>query len=308
MNSSEDDVPAHDAALLNEQKRRAAEAGLNLKPSSRMPAVALTEPRLAAGVAPAVGVEDAVFSCRDVSVFYADKQALKSVSIDIARQQVLAMIGPSGCGKSTFLRCLNRMNDTIATARVTGSILLEGHDIHDLEQDVVQLRAKVGMVFQKPNPFPKSIFENVAYGPRIHGLARGSAELDDIVCTSLRRAGLWDEVKDRLSQPGTGLSGGQQQRLCIARTIAVQPEVILMDEPCSALDPIATARIEDLIDELRASYTIVIVTHSMQQAARVSQRTAYFHLGELIEVGETNRVFTNPRQKLTEDYISGRFG
>jgi phosphate transport system ATP-binding protein len=308
MNSSEDDLPAHDAALLNEQKRRAAEAGLNLKPSSRMPAAVVTEPRLAAGMPPAVGVKDAVFSCRDVSVFYADKQALKNVSIDIARQQVLAMIGPSGCGKSTFLRCLNRMNDTIATARVTGSILLEGHDIHDLEQDVVQLRAKVGMVFQKPNPFPKSIFENVAYGPRIHGLAHGSAELDDIVCTSLRRAGLWDEVKDRLSQPGTGLSGGQQQRLCIARTIAVQPEVILMDEPCSALDPIATARIEDLIDELRASYTIVIVTHSMQQAARVSQRTAYFHLGELIEVGETNRVFTNPRQKLTEDYISGRFG
>jgi phosphate transport system ATP-binding protein len=308
MNTPGDDVPAQDTAFLNEQKRRAAEAGLNLKPSSRMPAAALAEPRLAGGVAPAGSVEDAVFSCRDVSVFYADKQALKSVSIDIARKQVLAMIGPSGCGKSTFLRCLNRMNDTIAAARVTGSILLEGRDIHDVEQDVVQLRAKIGMVFQKPNPFPKSIFENVAYGPRIHGLAHGSAELDDIVCTSLRRAGLWDEVKDRLSRPGTGLSGGQQQRLCIARTIAVQPEVILMDEPCSALDPVATARIEDLIDELRASYTIVIVTHSMQQAARVSQRTAYFHLGELIEVGETNRVFTNPRQKLTEDYISGRFG
>jgi phosphate transport system ATP-binding protein len=308
MSTPGDDVPAQDTALANEQKRRAAEAGLNLKPSSRMPAAALPEPRLAVGAAPAVSVEDAIFSCRGVSVFYANKQALKNVSIDIARKQVLAMIGPSGCGKSTFLRCLNRMNDTIAGARVTGLILLEGRDIHDKGQDVVQLRAQVGMVFQKPNPFPKSIFENVAYGPRIHGLAHGSAELDDIVCTSLRRAGLWDEVKDRLNRPGTGLSGGQQQRLCIARTIAVQPEVILMDEPCSALDPIATARIEDLIEELRASYTIVIVTHSMQQAARVSQRTAYFHLGELIEVGETNRVFTNPRQKLTEDYISGRFG
>jgi phosphate transport system ATP-binding protein len=308
MSTPGDDVPAQDTALANEQKRRAAEAGLNLKPSSRMPAAALPEPRLAVGAAPGASVEDAVFACRGVSVFYADKQALKNVSIDIARKQVLAMIGPSGCGKSTFLRCLNRMNDTIAGARVTGLILLEGRDIHDKGQDVVQLRAQVGMVFQKPNPFPKSIFENVAYGPRIHGLAHGSAELDDIVCTSLRRAGLWDEVKDRLNRPGTGLSGGQQQRLCIARTIAVQPEVILMDEPCSALDPIATARIEDLIEELRASYTIVIVTHSMQQAARVSQRTAYFHLGELIEVGETNRVFTNPRQKLTEDYISGRFG
>jgi len=308
MSTPRDDVPAADGALSNEQKRRATEAGLNLKPSSRMPAAAPGEPRLVAGAMLPVSVEDAVFSCREVSVFYADKQALKNVSIDIARKQVLAMIGPSGCGKSTFLRCLNRMNDTIAGARVTGSIRLEGRDIHDPEQDVVQLRAQVGMVFQKPNPFPKSIFENVAYGPRIHGLAHGSAELDDIVCTSLRRAGLWEEVKDRLNRPGTGLSGGQQQRLCIARTIAVQPEVILMDEPCSALDPIATARIEDLIDELRASYTIVIVTHSMQQAARVSQRTAYFHLGELIEVGETNRVFTNPRQKLTEDYISGRFG
>jgi phosphate transport system ATP-binding protein len=308
MNTPGDDMPAQGTPLANEQKRRAAEAGLNLKPSSRMPAPALPESRRAVGAAPAVSVADAVFSCRDVSVFYADKQALKNVSIDIGREQVLAMIGPSGCGKSTFLRCLNRMNDTIASARVTGSILLEGRDIDDKQQDVVQLRARVGMVFQKPNPFPKSIFENVAYGPRIHGLARGSAELDDIVCTSLRRAGLWDEVKDRLNRPGTGLSGGQQQRLCIARTIAVQPEVILMDEPCSALDPIATARIEDLIDELRASYTIVIVTHSMHQAARVSQRTAYFHLGELIEVGETNRVFTNPRQKLTEDYITGRFG
>ena len=308
MSTPGDDIPARDTAFVSEQKRRGAEAGLNLKPSSRMPAQPLPETRPAAGAAPALKVADAVFSCRDVSVFYADKRAVSNVSIDIERQQVLAVIGPSGCGKSTFLRCLNRMNDTVAGARVTGSILLEGHDIQDRDQDVVQLRAKVGMVFQKPNPFPKSIFENVAYGPRIHGLAHGSAELDDIVCTSLRRAGLWNEVKDRLSRPGTSLSGGQQQRLCIARTIAVQPEVILMDEPCSALDPVATARIEDLIDELRESYTIVIVTHSMQQASRVSQRTAYFHLGELIEVGETDRVFTNPRQKLTEDYISGRFG
>ena len=308
MSTSGDGIPTQDSAFANEQKRRAAEGGLNLKPSSRMPAPGLPEPRLGVGAGPAARIEDAVFSCRDVSVLYADKPGLSNVSIDIARQQVLAVIGPSGCGKSTFLRCLNRMNDTIAGARVTGAILLEGRDILGKEQDVAQLRAQVGMVFQKPNPFPKSIFENVAYGPRIHGLARGSADLDDIVCTSLRRAGLWNEVKDRLSRPGTSLSGGQQQRLCIARTIAVQPEVILMDEPCSALDPVATARIEDLIDELRASYTIVIVTHSMQQAARVSQRTAYFHLGELIEVGETNRVFTNPRQKLTEDYISGRFG
>jgi phosphate transport system ATP-binding protein len=257
--------------------------------------------------APAVA-ENPVFSCRDVNVYYGGKQALKNVTIDVSRRQVLAMIGPSGCGKSTFLRCLNRMNDTIRGARVTGSITLDGLDIHDERRDVVQLRARVGMVFQKPNPFPKSIYDNVAYGPRIHGLARGRAHLDDIVCASLTRAGLWDEVKDRLGSPGTGLSGGQQQRLCIARTIAVQPEVILMDEPCSALDPVATARIEDLIDELRELYAIVIVTHSMQQAARVSQRTAYFHLGELIEVGDTDRVFTNPRHRLTEDYITGRFG
>ncbi|MFZ9872680.1 MAG: phosphate ABC transporter ATP-binding protein PstB [Steroidobacteraceae bacterium] len=249
-----------------------------------------------------------VFSCRDVDVFYGDKHAIKKVSIDIGRQQVLAMIGPSGCGKSTFLRCLNRMNDTIVGARVEGQITLDGQDIHDKRQDVVQLRARVGMVFQKPNPFPKSIYENVAYGPRIHGLAANRGELDDIVNQSLRRAGLWEEVKDRLNQPGTSLSGGQQQRLCIARTIAVNPEVILMDEPCSALDPIATARIEDLIDELRESYAICIVTHSMQQAARVSQRTAYFHLGDLVEVGETNKIFTNPQAKLTEDYITGRFG
>jgi phosphate transport system ATP-binding protein len=255
-----------------------------------------------------ITVPSPVFSCRDVDVFYGDKHAIKKVNIDIARQQVLAMIGPSGCGKSTFLRCLNRMNDTIVGARVEGQITLDGQDIHDKRQDVVQLRARVGMVFQKPNPFPKSIYENVAYGPRIHGLAANRGELDDIVNQSLRRAGLWEEVKDRLNQPGTSLSGGQQQRLCIARTIAVNPEVILMDEPCSALDPIATARIEDLIDELRESYAICIVTHSMQQAARVSQRTAYFHLGDLVEVGETNKIFTNPQAKLTEDYITGRFG
>ncbi|MEZ5473967.1 MAG: phosphate ABC transporter ATP-binding protein PstB [Steroidobacteraceae bacterium] len=255
-----------------------------------------------------ITVDNAIFKCRDVNVYYGDKHAIKNVSIEIARNQVLAMIGPSGCGKSTFLRCLNRMNDTIPTARVTGSITLDGQDIHDKRQDVVQLRARVGMVFQKPNPFPKSIYENVAYGPRIHGLAGDRVELDEIVHTSLQRAGLWDEVKDRLNQPGTSLSGGQQQRLCIARTIAVSPEVILMDEPCSALDPIATARIEDLMEELRQSYAICIVTHSMQQAARVSQRTAYFHLGDLIEVGETDRVFTNPRHRLTEDYITGRFG
>jgi phosphate transport system ATP-binding protein len=255
-----------------------------------------------------VTVPEPVFSCRDVDVFYGDKHAIKKVNIDIGRKQVLAMIGPSGCGKSTFLRCLNRMNDTIVGARVEGMIELDGQDIHDKRQDVVQLRARVGMVFQKPNPFPKSIYENVAYGPRIHGLAADRAELDEIVNVSLRRAGLWEEVKDRLNQPGTSLSGGQQQRLCIARAIAVNPEVILMDEPCSALDPIATARIEDLIDELRESYAICIVTHSMQQAARVSQRTAYFHLGDLIEVGETNKIFTNPQAKLTEDYITGRFG
>ncbi|HJS88412.1 MAG TPA: phosphate ABC transporter ATP-binding protein PstB [Steroidobacteraceae bacterium] len=253
-------------------------------------------------------VADPVFSCREVSVFYGDLQALKNVTIDVARRQVLAAIGPSGCGKSTFLRCLNRMNDTIPGARVTGTITLDGQDIYARRQDVAQLRARIGMVFQKPNPFPKSIYENVAYGPRIHGLARSRSDLDEIVCTSLQRAGLWDEVKNRLNTVGTGLSGGQQQRLCIARALAVQPEVILMDEPCSALDPIATAHIEDLIEQLRASYAIVIVTHSMQQAARVSQRTAYFHMGQLIEVGETDRVFTNPQHRLTEDYITGRFG
>ncbi|WP_073038460.1 phosphate ABC transporter ATP-binding protein PstB [Desulfacinum infernum] len=247
-------------------------------------------------------------TCRRVNVYYGDKHAIKNVSIDIGRNEVLAMIGPSGCGKSTFLRCLNRMNDTIEGCRVTGTITLDGQDIYDPDLDVVLLRAQVGMVFQKPNPFPKSIYDNIAYGPKIHGLAQTRAELDEIVETSLRKAGLWDEVKDRLDHPGTGLSGGQQQRLCIARAIAVSPEVILMDEPCSALDPIATARIEELIHELREQYTIVIVTHSMQQAARVSQRTAFFHLGDLIEVGPTDRIFTRPRHPLTEDYITGRFG
>ncbi len=246
--------------------------------------------------------------CRGVDVYYGTKQAINGVSLDIGRNEVVSMIGPSGCGKSTFLRCLNRMNDTIAGCRVTGQIALDGVDIYDKKLDVVPLRAQVGMVFQKPNPFPKSIYENVAYGPRIHGLTNDKTELDELVETSLRKAGLWDEVKDRLDQPGTSLSGGQQQRLCIARTIAVSPEVILMDEPCSALDPIATAKIEELIDELRENYTIAIVTHSMQQAARVSQRTAYFHLGDLVEVGETSQIFTNPSHELTEDYITGRFG
>jgi phosphate transport system ATP-binding protein len=253
-------------------------------------------------------VDDARMTCRNVNVYYGEKHAIKNVSLDIGRNEVVAMIGPSGCGKSTFLRCLNRMNDTIDTCRVKGDITLDGLDIYGKEVDVVPLRAQVGMVFQKPNPFPKSIYDNVAYGPRIHGLAQNKAELDEIVETSLRKAGLWEEVKDTLSHPGTGLSGGQQQRLCIARTIAVSPEVILMDEPCSALDPIATAIIEDLIDELKQQYSIAIVTHSMQQASRVSQRTAYFHLGDLIEVGETAQIFTKPRHQLTQDYITGRFG
>ncbi len=248
--------------------------------------------------------------CRNVDVYYGNgsAHAIKDVSLDIGSNEVLAMIGPSGCGKSTFLRCLNRMNDTIDGCQVTGTIALDGQDMYDQSIDVVPLRARVGMVFQKPNPFPKSIYENVAYGPRIHGLATGKTELDAVVESSLRRAGLWEEVKDRLQQPGTGLSGGQQQRLCIARAIAVSPEVILMDEPCSALDPIATAKVEELIDELRERFTIAIVTHSMQQAARVSQRTAYFHLGDLIEVGSTDNIFTKPTHRLTEDYITGRFG
>jgi phosphate transport system ATP-binding protein len=253
-------------------------------------------------------VENPRMTCRSVDVFYGDTQAIKKVSIDVDRNEVLAMIGPSGCGKSTFLRCLNRMNDTVATCRVEGEIRLDDIDIYDSKVDVVPLRAQVGMVFQKPNPFPKSIFDNIAYGPKIHGLTSNKAELAEIVETALIKAGLWDEVKDRLHAPGTGLSGGQQQRLCIARAIAVSPEVILMDEPCSALDPIATAKVEELIAELREQFSIVIVTHAMQQAARVSQRTAYFHLGDLIEVGATDRVFTNPRHQLTEDYITGRFG
>jgi len=252
--------------------------------------------------------DNAKMSMRDVDVFYGEKQAIHGVGLDIGQNEVLAMIGPSGCGKSTFLRCLNRMNDTIDICKVTGSLQLEGQDIYDPKLDVVPLRARVGMVFQKPNPFPKSIYDNVAYGPRIHGLVSRRAELDEIVETSLQRAGLWNEVKDRLHSPGTGLSGGQQQRLCIARTIAVSPEVILMDEPCSALDPIATAKIEELIAELSENFTIAIVTHSMQQAARVSNRTAYFHLGKLVEVNETEKVFTNPDHSLTEAYITGRFG
>ncbi len=247
-------------------------------------------------------------SARDVSVFYGTKMAIDNVSIDIATEHVTAFIGPSGCGKSTFLRALNRMNDTIPTCKVVGNIELDGEDIYNSGMDVVQLRARVGMVFQKPNPFPKSIYENVAYGPRIHGLAASKTDMDAIVEKSLRRAGLWDEVKDRLAEPGTALSGGQQQRLCIARAIAVSPEVILMDEPCSALDPIATARIEELIDELKGRYAIVIVTHSMQQAARVSQRTAFFHMGTMVEYGDTSDIFTNPRETRTKDYITGRYG
>jgi phosphate transport system ATP-binding protein len=255
-----------------------------------------------------ITVENPRMTCRDVNVYYGDNHAIKHVSLDIGRNEVLAMIGPSGCGKSTFIRCLNRMNDTIEGCRITGEISLDDADIYGKQVDVVPLRAQVGMVFQKPNPFPKSIYDNIAYGPRIHGLAQNKAELDEIVELSLKKAGLWKEVKDTLNHPGTGLSGGQQQRLCIARTIAVSPEVILMDEPCSALDPIATAVIEDLIHELREQFTIVIVTHSMQQASRVSQRTAYFHMGDLIEVGPTPMIFTRPNHQLTEDYITGRFG
>ena len=255
-----------------------------------------------------INVDNPKISTRNVNVFYGEKQAIFDASLDIGRNEVTAMIGPSGCGKSTYLRALNRMNDTIVGCRVEGELMLDGENIYARSMDPVLLRARVGMVFQKPNPFPKSIYDNIAYGPRIHGLARNAAEIDEIVETSLKRAGLFEEVKDRLQAPGTGLSGGQQQRLCIARTIAVNPEVILMDEPASALDPIATAVIEELIDELRVNYTIVIVTHSMQQAARVSQRTAYFHLGKLIEVGKTSQIFTNPRHELTENYITGKFG
>jgi len=243
-----------------------------------------------------------------VNVFYGQKQAIKDVSINVSSEHVTAFIGPSGCGKSTFLRCLNRMNDTVDGARVEGQIALDGQDIYAASMDVVQLRARVGMVFQKPNPFPKSIYENVAYGPRLHGLTRSKADLDGVVESALRRAGLWDEVKDRLGESGTAMSGGQQQRLCIARAIAVDPEVILMDEPCSALDPIATARIEELIDDLRGRYAIVIVTHNMQQAARVSQKTAFFHMGSLVEYDDTSAIFTNPREPRTKDYITGRYG
>lgn len=250
----------------------------------------------------------AKISAKSVDVFYGDKQALNGINLDMYRNQVTALIGPSGCGKSTFIRCLNRMNDTIENCRVEGVITLDGQDIHAPIMEPVELRARVGMVFQKPNPFPKSVYDNIAYGPRIHGMARTKSDMDGIIEQSLRRAGLWDEVKDRLNESGTGLSGGQQQRLCIARAIAVNPEVILMDEPCSALDPIATAKIEELIDELRASYTIVIVTHSMQQAARVSQRTAFFLLGDLIELGETEDIFTAPQDERTQFYITGRIG
>jgi len=248
--------------------------------------------------------------CENVDVYYqfGEKKAISNVTLDIGNNEVIAMIGPSGCGKSTFIRCLNRMNDTIEGCRVEGTILLDGTDIYDKKIDVVPLRARIGMVFQKPNPFPKSIYDNIAYGPKIHGLVQNRQETDELVEQSLKRAGLWNEVKDRLTQPGTGLSGGQQQRLCIARTIAVNPEVILMDEPCSALDPIATAVIEDLIDELKKEYSIAIVTHSMQQASRVSQRTAFFHMGDLIEIGPTDQIFLSPLHQLTNDYITGRFG
>jgi phosphate transport system ATP-binding protein len=256
----------------------------------------------------ALTTDQAKVDASHVDIYYGEKHAIKDLSISIPDRSVSSFIGPSGCGKSTFLRAINRMNDTIPTCRMTGSIALDGENIYDKSLDVVQLRAKVGMVFQKPNPFPKSIYENVAYGPRIHGLAKDNTELDRIVEESLRKAGLFEEVKDRLQHPGTGLSGGQQQRLCIARAIAVNPEVILMDEPCSALDPIATARIEELIDEIKQNYCIVIVTHSMQQAARVSDMTAFFHLGILVETGPTDEIFTSPRDKRTQDYITGRFG
>ena len=273
-----------------------------------MTMIHVAPPQTSPSSADAVAEKAVTFATRDVTVHYGAKKALAGVSLDINRNDVTALIGPSGCGKSTYLRCLNRMNDIIPGCRVSGQILLDGEDIYAKEMDVVHLRARVGMVFQKPNPFPKSIFENVAYGPRIHGIAKDKTQLEEIVVTSLERAGLLGEVKDRMNEPGTGLSGGQQQRLCIARAIAVQPEVILMDEPCSALDPIATAKIEELMDELRSNYTIVIVTHSMQQAARVSQRTSFFHLGVIVETGETEQIFTNPLDRRTQDYITGRFG
>lgn len=256
----------------------------------------------------AVSQQDIKISAQDVQVFYGEKQAIKDLNVEILDKTVTAFIGPSGCGKSTFLRCINRMNDTVETARVQGRIAIDGQNIYDRGVDPVQLRAKVGMVFQKPNPFPKSIYDNVAYGPKIHGLARDKAQMDEIVETALRGAALWNEVKDRLNEPGTGLSGGQQQRLCIARAVATAPEVLLMDEPCSALDPIATSQVEDLIEQLRARFSVVIVTHSMQQAARVSQKTAFFHLGSLVEYGDTDDIFTRPRDSRTEAYISGRIG
>lgn len=289
-----------------------ARTGMPMSKSPFATAFAPTARSPEAATKPAAKIEAAIrplkIVARDVNVFYGEKKALNEINLDITQNEVTALIGPSGCGKSTFLRCLNRMNDTIEHCRVTGTVKLDGEDIYDPDLDVVLLRARIGMVFQKPNPFPKSVYDNVAYGPRIHGMAATRADLDEIVTTSLKKAGLWDEVSDRLDSPGTSLSGGQQQRLCIARAIAVNPEVILMDEPCSALDPIATARIEELMDELRRNYTIVIVTHSMQQAARVSQRTAFFHLGEIIEYGSTEQVFTSPRDERTQGYITGRFG
>jgi len=282
--------------------QRTGEQAMDLAATAMKPGLDLAPTAaLRAGEAPKM-------TSRDVNVFYGQKQALHNVDLDVPSRQVTALIGPSGCGKSTYLRCLNRMNDVIDNCRVTGDIRLDGENIYDPKLDVVMLRARIGMVFQKPNPFPKSIYDNIAYGPRIHGMGASKDELDEIVQTSLERAGLWNEAKDRLAQPGTGLSGGQQQRLCIARAIAVSPEVILMDEPCSALDPIATARIEELIDELRENYTIIIVTHSMQQAARVSQKTAFFHLGVLVEWGDTEQIFTAPRDERTQGYITGRFG
>ncbi len=271
------------------------------------PALAMSAPTVKTAAGSIAGAATKV-SARDVNVFYGDKQALFDVSIDIPDRAVTAFIGPSGCGKTTFLRCINRMNDTIDGCKVTGTLQIEGKDAYGKNVDPVVLRTRVGMVFQKPNPFPKSIYENVAYGPRIHGMAKSKADMDVVVEKSLKRAGLWEEVKDRLLQPGTGLSGGQQQRLVIARTVAVNPDIILMDEPCSALDPIATAKIEELIDELRGNYTIIIVTHSMAQAARVSQKTAFFHMGKLVETGPTEEIFTNPRDSRTQDYITGRFG
>ena len=298
-------VPTPSAAIAAESAAHDA-----MEPEGKPePTNGLPEPEIHVPITPDVATNaPPKMRAENVSVFYGEKQALKGVSIEVHDDRVTAFIGPSGCGKSTFLRCFNRMNDTIPAARVTGHIELDGTDITSPAMDVVQLRARVGMVFQKPNPFPKSIYENVAYGPRIHGLTTNRSELDQTVEKSLRRAGLWEEVKDRLSESGTALSGGQQQRLCIARAIAVDPEVILMDEPCSALDPIATARIEELIHELRGRYAIAIVTHNMQQAARVSQRTAFFHLGELVEYGKTSEIFTNPRERRTQDYITGRYG